>query len=58
MEIKDFEKMTIEKIDGKRVITIDGERMDLSNVTEINISLSVNECIAMETTTKSLLRWW
>ncbi len=57
MEVKNFEKMTIEKIDGKRVITIDGERMDLSNVTEINISLSINECIAMETTTKALLRW-
>ena len=57
MEVKNFEKMTIEKIDGKRVITIDGERVDLSNVTEINISLSINECIAMETTTKALLRW-
>lgn len=57
MEVKDFEKMTIEKENGKRIITIDGEKMDLSNVTEINISLSVNECIAMETTTKALLRW-
>lgn len=57
MEVKDFEKMTIEKIDGKRLITIDGKRVDLSNVTEINISLSINECIAMETTTKALLRW-
>lgn len=57
MEIKDFEKMTIEKIDGKRAITIDGERMDLSNVTSIKISMSVEECIAVEVATKDLLKW-
>lgn len=57
MEIKDFEKMTIEKIDGKRVVTIDGERMDLSNVTGINISLSVGQCIAIEIARKDLLKW-
>lgn len=57
MKIKDFDKMTIEKIDGKRAITIDGERIDLSNVTDINISLSTDSCIAVEVTTKDLLKW-
>lgn len=57
MEIKDFEKITIEKIDGKRAITVDGERMDLSNITDINISLSTEPYIELETVRKDLLRW-
>lgn len=57
MEIKDFEKITIEKIDGKRAITVDGKRMDLSNITDINISLSTEPYIELETVRKDLLRW-
>lgn len=57
MEIKDFEKMTIEKVDGKRTITIDGEKMDLSNTIDINIHLSTEPYIELETTEKTLLRW-
>lgn len=57
MEIKDFEKMTIEKVDGKRTITIDGEKMDLSSTIDINIHLSTEPYIELETTEKNLLRW-
>lgn len=57
MEIKDFEKITIEKVDGKRTITIDGEKMDLSRTIDINIHLSTEPYIELETTEKTLLRW-
>lgn len=57
MAIKDFEKITIEKVDGKRTVTIDGEKLDLSNVTDINIFLSTEPCIELETTRKDLYRW-
>lgn len=57
MEIKDLEKLTIEKIDGNRVITINGEKMDLSSTIDINIHLSTESYIELETTEKTLLRW-
>lgn len=57
MEIKEFEKITIEKKDGKKTVTIDGEEMNLSNITDINISLSTEPYIEIETVRKDLLRW-
>ncbi len=57
MDIKEFEKITIEKKDGKRTITIDGKEMDLSNITDVNISLSTEPYIELETVRKDLLRW-
>lgn len=57
MENKDFEKITIEKIDGKRIITIDGEEIDLSDVTEFGIFLSEDLGIEIETVHKNTYRW-
>lgn len=59
MEVKDLEKLTIEKIDGKRVITINGEKMDLSSAVgmDIKIHLSTEPYIELDTTERTILVW-
>ncbi len=56
-QVKDFEKLTIEKVDGKRKISIDGEPLDLSEVFSMQINIGTDSEISIETKSRKWLKW-
>lgn len=56
-QVKDFEKLTLEKVDGRRKISIDGEPLDLSEIVSMQINIGEDSHIIIETRSRKWLKW-
>mgnify|MGYP001064864053 CR=1 FL=1 len=55
-EIKKLEKITIEVKDGKRVVTVNGESLNLGEIRDMIISFE-GDAVAIETKERKYFGW-
>lgn len=55
-EIKKLEKITIEVKDGKRAVTVNDKPLNLSEITNLNISFE-RDTVEIETKERTYFRW-